>query len=90
MCEYARPVSDACNARLQPAPGHVQQLFAAAARRQAIADLYAYGFNHPDEYWGVISDPARTGVALHLLDQDEPPPLTRVISTSLAHTPQFT
>jgi 2-polyprenyl-6-methoxyphenol hydroxylase-like FAD-dependent oxidoreductase len=79
MSDYALPVSDACNARLQPAPAHVQQLFAAAARRQAVADLYGYGFNHPDEYWRIVSDAARTGATVQLLDQDNPPPLTQVI-----------
>jgi 2-polyprenyl-6-methoxyphenol hydroxylase-like FAD-dependent oxidoreductase len=81
MCDYALPVSDACNARLQPAPAHVQQLFGAAAQRQAIADLYGYGFNHPDEYWRIVSDAGRTGVVLQQLTQENPPPLTHVIGT---------
>jgi 2-polyprenyl-6-methoxyphenol hydroxylase-like FAD-dependent oxidoreductase len=85
MCGYALPVSDACNARLRPAPTHVQQLFAAAARRQTVADLYGYGFNHPDEYWRIVSDPARTGVAVQLLDQDHPPSLAQVIGTFSGH-----
>jgi hypothetical protein len=79
MCEYALPVSDACNARLQPAAPHVQQLFGAAAQRQAVADLYAYGFNYPDNYWRILSDPARTRMAIQLLDRDDPQPLPQVI-----------
>jgi 2-polyprenyl-6-methoxyphenol hydroxylase-like FAD-dependent oxidoreductase len=75
MCAYALPVSDACNARLQPPPAHAQQLFAAAARRQVVADFYAYGFNHPDEYWRVVSDADRTALLLQLLDDDTAPPL---------------
>ena len=84
MCEYALPVSDACNARLQPAPPHVQQLFAAAGQSQAIADLYGYGFNHPDEYWAIVSDVGRTSVVQTLLTQEAPAPLAEVVSTCLA------
>jgi 2-polyprenyl-6-methoxyphenol hydroxylase-like FAD-dependent oxidoreductase len=83
MCEYALPVSDACNARLQPALPHVQQLFGAAAQRQAVADLYGYGFNHPDEYWRIVSDAGRTGAVLQQLNQDNPPPLAQVIGASV-------
>jgi 2-polyprenyl-6-methoxyphenol hydroxylase-like FAD-dependent oxidoreductase len=79
MCAYALPVSDACNARLQPAPPHVQQLFAAAAQRQVIADVYGYGFNHPDEYWRIVSDADRTALLVRLLSQDTPPPVPEAI-----------
>ena len=83
MAEYALPVSDACNARLQPPPLHVQQLFGAATRRQALADVYAYGFNHPDEYWRIVSDPRRTEMLIGLLDQDAAPPVADVIRACL-------
>ena len=46
---------------------------------QAIADLYGYGFNHPDEYWRIVSDPARTGLAVQLLTREDPPPLSDVV-----------
>jgi 2-polyprenyl-6-methoxyphenol hydroxylase-like FAD-dependent oxidoreductase len=79
MSDYALPVSDACNARLQPAPSHVVQLFTAAAQRQNVADVYAYGFNHPDEYWRVVSDAGRTALLLQLLEQDTNTALPDVI-----------
>jgi hypothetical protein len=83
MCEYALPVSDACNARLQPPPAHVQQLFGAAAQRQPIADLYGHGFNHPDDYWNIVSDPARTALAVELLNQDNPPSVSDAVAACL-------
>jgi hypothetical protein len=60
MCRFALPVSDACNARLKPPPPHVGRLLGAAARHQGVADFYAFGFNHPDRYWEVVSSEERT------------------------------
>ena len=31
---------------------------------QALADFYAFGFNHPDRYWDVVSNEARTEAML--------------------------
>lgn len=59
MCDYALPVSDACNARLMPAAQHVVELLAASARHQAVADFYAGSFNDPDRFWQIISRPER-------------------------------
>jgi len=64
MCRFALPVSDACNARLKPPPPHVGRLLGAAARHQALADFYAFGFNHPDRYWEVVSSEDRTDALL--------------------------
>jgi 2-polyprenyl-6-methoxyphenol hydroxylase-like FAD-dependent oxidoreductase len=64
MCRYALPVSDACNARLKPPPPHVGRLLGGAARHQALADFYAFGFNHPDRYWEVVSSEDRTDALL--------------------------
>ena len=72
MSSYALPVSDACNARLRPPPAHVQQLFAAATRRQSVADAYAHGFNHPDQDRRIVSDESRTDLLLQLLDRETP------------------
>jgi hypothetical protein len=82
MCAYALPVSDACNARLQPAPPHVQRLFGAAAQRQSVADVYAYGFNHPDDYWRIISDENRTALLLQLLNEDPSLPVADAVRSS--------
>ena len=60
MCRFAVPVSDACNARLKPPPPHVGRLLGAATRHQALADLYSFGFNHPDRYWDIVSSEDRT------------------------------
>ena len=62
MCEYALPVSDACNARLVPPAPHVAELLAAATQHQAVADFYAGGFNDPDRFWQIASRPERTAV----------------------------
>ena len=83
MSPYALSVSDACNARLQPPPPHVQRLFAAATLRQTIADAYGHGFNHPDDYWRIVSDANRTDLLLQLLDREEPPPLQDAIRACL-------
>jgi 2-polyprenyl-6-methoxyphenol hydroxylase-like FAD-dependent oxidoreductase len=64
MCRYALPVSDACNARLKPPTPHVGRLLGGAAREQRLADFYAFGFNHPDRYWEVVSSEERTDALL--------------------------
>jgi 2-polyprenyl-6-methoxyphenol hydroxylase-like FAD-dependent oxidoreductase len=70
MCRYALPVSEACNARLKPPPPHVGRLLGAAARHQTLADFYAFGFNHPDRYWEVVSSEARTDALLQQVTGD--------------------
>ena len=70
MCRFALPVSDACNARLKPPPPHVGRLLGAAARHQALADFYAFGFNHPDRYWEVVSNEDRTDALLQQVTGD--------------------
>jgi len=83
MSSYALPVSDACNARLRPPPAHVQQLFAAATLRRNVADAYAHGFNHPDEYWRIVSDSSRTNLLLQLLDCETPETVEDAIQACL-------
>jgi 2-polyprenyl-6-methoxyphenol hydroxylase-like FAD-dependent oxidoreductase len=67
ICEYAIPVSDACNARLTPPPPHVVALLRAATEHQTVADFYSDGFNHPDRVWHVISHQERTEALLRNL-----------------------
>ena len=67
MCDYALPVSDACNARLMPAPPHVVKLLAAAAQHQAVADFYTGSFNDPDRFWDIVSRQDRTDAITKLL-----------------------
>ena len=68
---------------LQPPPPHVQRLFAAATGRQIVADAYGHGFNHPDDYWRIVSDESRTDMLLQLLDREEPVPLQDAIRACL-------
>jgi 2-polyprenyl-6-methoxyphenol hydroxylase-like FAD-dependent oxidoreductase len=68
VCEFALPVSEACNARLQPPPAHVGRLLGAASHHQPLADLHALGFQHPDRYWGLLSSPDRTNTLLEELN----------------------
>ena len=60
MCEFALPVSDACNARLQPPPPHFVKFLGTAAQHQAAADFYTSAFNYPDRVWKILSSPERT------------------------------
>jgi len=60
MLEFALPVSDACNARLQPPPPHVAAFLGTAAQHQAAADFYTSAFNYPDRVWKILSSPERT------------------------------
>jgi 2-polyprenyl-6-methoxyphenol hydroxylase-like FAD-dependent oxidoreductase len=64
MCDYVVPVSDASNARVQPPSPQFREILAAAARDQAIADVYAHGFSHPDRFWAIASSPERTAAFL--------------------------
>ena len=58
----------ACQRRVQrevkPPPPHVGRLLGAAAQQQRLADFYAFGFNHPDRYWEVVSSEERTDALL--------------------------
>jgi 2-polyprenyl-6-methoxyphenol hydroxylase-like FAD-dependent oxidoreductase len=60
IAAYVLPVSDASNARLRPPSAHFRELLGAAARDQAIADVYADGYNHPARFWAMASSAART------------------------------
>src|SRR5215813_3038855 len=65
ICAYVVPVSDAANARLQPPTTHFRALMAAAACDQAVADVYADGFHHPDRFWSLASSAERTAAFLN-------------------------
>ena len=64
ICSYVVPVSDACNARVQPPPAHFREFIGAAGRYQAIADAYGEGYNHPARFWAMVSSPERTAAFL--------------------------
>ena len=67
MGEFALPVSDACNARLQPPPPHFAKFLATAAQHQAAADIYTSAFNYPDRVWRILSNAERTEWVTKLL-----------------------
>jgi hypothetical protein len=69
ICSYVVPVSDACNARLQPPSPQLRELLGSAARSQAVADVYADGYNHPDRFWAIASSPERTATFLSEFDR---------------------
>ena len=60
MCAHSVPVSDAANARLVPATPHFRDLLGAASQHQAVADLYADGYNEPTSFWAIASSAERT------------------------------
>jgi flavin-dependent dehydrogenase len=64
IASYLLPVSEAANARLQPPQPQFRDLLAAAARDQAVADMYADGYNHPEQFWAIASSPERTAAFL--------------------------
>lgn len=73
MCEFALPVSDACNARLQPLPPHFAKFLATAAQHQAAADFYTSAFNYPDRVWRILSNAERTEWVTKLLTEGPSP-----------------
>ncbi len=54
---FTGPVTAGTNARLRPPAPHLLQVLLAAARDQAVADAYAWGFNHPDQFWAAMATP---------------------------------
>ena len=64
ICSYVVPVSDAANACLRPPTPHSRELLLAAARDQAIADVYGDSFSHPDRFWAIASSAERTAAFL--------------------------
>jgi 2-polyprenyl-6-methoxyphenol hydroxylase-like FAD-dependent oxidoreductase len=64
ICAYALVVSEYSNSRLLPPPPHMGKFMIAAARDQAIANIFANGVNHPDRLWEIVSSPERTAALL--------------------------
>lgn len=73
ICAYVVPVSDASNARLRSPAPHFRELISAAARDQAVADLYADGYNHPDRFWAMAGDAGRTAAFLRARQSPDRP-----------------
>jgi hypothetical protein len=73
VCAYVVPVSDASNARLRSPAPHFRELISAAARDQAVADLYADGYNHPDRFWAIAGDAGRTAAFLRARQSPDRP-----------------
>ena len=64
MWAFTGAVTAACNARLQPPAAHMVQVLGAAAQHQAVADAYAWGYNHPDRFWERVASPERAAAFL--------------------------
>jgi 2-polyprenyl-6-methoxyphenol hydroxylase-like FAD-dependent oxidoreductase len=64
MWAAAEPVTNFCNAFLQPPPPHIIDLLGAASQDQAVADALTQGFEHPDRMWRMISSPQRAAATL--------------------------
>jgi hypothetical protein len=73
ICAYVVPVSDASNARLRSPAPHFRELMSAAARDQAVADLYADGYSHPDRFWAIAGDADRTAAFLRARQSPDRP-----------------
>jgi 2-polyprenyl-6-methoxyphenol hydroxylase-like FAD-dependent oxidoreductase len=58
LFQAAQAAIEWTNATLQPPPAHAIEVFAAAARNQAIADELVENFNAPERNWKIFSDPA--------------------------------
>jgi 2-polyprenyl-6-methoxyphenol hydroxylase-like FAD-dependent oxidoreductase len=48
------------NLMLAPPSEHVQQLYGAMSRNQAITDAFTGNFGHPERQWRILATPART------------------------------
>jgi flavin-dependent dehydrogenase len=67
ICDYALPVFEYSNARLRPPEPHFAQFLGAAARHQAIADVFVNGLNRPNRLWEIVSSPERTAALIEQL-----------------------
>ena len=85
ICSYVVPVSDAANARLQPPTLHFRELLMAAARDQAIADVYGDSFNHPERFWAIASSAERT--AAFLIDVERRGTVSDAVWDARSHQP---
>jgi len=57
LWEAAQAATEWTNATLQPPPPHVIELFAAAARNQALADELTENFGAPERNWEIFGSP---------------------------------
>ena len=56
---FIGPVTAGTNLRLPPPPPqpHLLKVLQSAAQDQTVADAYAWGFNHPDLFYGALATP---------------------------------
>jgi hypothetical protein len=72
---FAQPVTEGTNGRLRPPQPHMLEMLRAAAQHQAVADTYAWGFNHPEHFWAAMSTPEQTRIFLDDVTQLEMAPV---------------
>jgi Styrene monooxygenase A putative substrate binding domain len=57
--EYARHVTNFCNALLGPLPEHVQGILGAASQNPVVAHRFAYGYADPTDFENWLMDPVK-------------------------------
>jgi hypothetical protein len=72
---FTQPVTEGTNARLRPPQPHMLEVLRAATQHQAVADAYAWGFNHPEHFWAAMSTPEQAGIFLADVTQLEMAPV---------------
>jgi 2-polyprenyl-6-methoxyphenol hydroxylase-like FAD-dependent oxidoreductase len=61
---FTQPVTEGTNGRLRPPQPHMLEVLRAATQHQAVADAYAWGFNHPEHFWAAMSTPEQASIFL--------------------------
>ena len=62
--DFTQPVTEGTNARLRPPQPHMLDCCTPATQSQTVADMYAWGFNHPEHFWAAVSTPEQTEIFL--------------------------
>jgi 2-polyprenyl-6-methoxyphenol hydroxylase-like FAD-dependent oxidoreductase len=72
---FTQPVTEGTNGRLRPPQPHMLEVLRAATQHQAVADAYAWGFNHPEHFWAAMSTPEQARIFLADMTQLETAPV---------------
>jgi hypothetical protein len=72
---FTQPVTEGTNGRLRPPQPHMLEVLRAATQHQAVADAYAWGFNHPEHFWAAMSTPEQARIFLADVTQLETAPV---------------
>lgn len=72
---FTQPVTEGTNGRLRPPQPHMLEVVRAATQHQAVADAYAWGFNHPEHFWAAMSTSEQARIFLADVTQLEAAPV---------------